>query len=132
VLTTMVSLVKNVYLFSNVPHGNWQMLGEREQAVEEGMEAKIQASLMEILHSLPLPADFLNRILKSAQESARRALRWRTVMKIEHIHLKVFVPQNSISDENTWGFFGIEKVGTPTANTAQDDHSIEYYLYLEG
>lgn len=53
-----------------------------------------------------------------------------TTTKFEHIHLKVFVSRNSITNEGTWGFFRIEKVATPTTNMV--DYSIEFYLYREG
>jgi hypothetical protein len=124
--------MKKLTLSSNVPHGNWQILGEREQAVEAGMDAKIQAWLTEILHPLLLPTDFLNRILKSAQDSATRALQTGIEMKFEYIYLKVFTSERYISNEKTWGFFQIDKIGTPVTNTNIVDHSIEFYLYREG
>ncbi len=96
------------------------------------MDARIQAWLKENLGSLSLNTDFLNRILKSAQDSATRAFQAGVEMKFEHIHLRVFTPESSISNEKTWGFFRIEKVGSPTANTNRVDHSIEFYLYREG
>ena len=96
------------------------------------MNTEIQAWLKEILHPLPLQIDFLNRILKSAQDAATHAFRAGTMIKFEHIHLLIFVTQDHASNEKTWGFFRIEKMGTPTAETKKYDHSIEFYLYREG
>ena len=96
------------------------------------MNAEIQVWLKETLHQLPLEKDFLNRVLKSAQDSATNAFRAGTMMKFEHIHLLIFVTQQHASNEKTWGFFRIEKMGTPTADTKKYDHAIEFYLYREG
>lgn len=132
VVSTPVSLVNNFSLSSNAHNSNWQVLGECKISLEPGMDAEIQAWLKEVLHSLCLSADFLSGILISVQDSARRAFQARSEMKFEHIHLRVFVSKDHISDEKTWGFFRIEKVGTPTGNAILYDHSIEFYLYLEG
>lgn len=128
----MLSLVKNLHLSSNVPHNSWQILGECKLSLDANMDIEIQAWLQEILCSLPLTTGFLNRVLKSAQDSARRAFEARTALEFEHIHLRILISQDDASDEKTWGFFRIEKVGTPTSNTQRYDHSIEFYLYPEG
>jgi hypothetical protein len=123
--------MKNLNPSFNVPHGDWQTLGEYRQPVEAGMDAKIRAWLLEILHALPLHTDFRNSVLQSAQDSARHAFQAGTVMKVEHIHLRVFGPRGEALHEKAWGFFRIEKIGAPTVITNRDNHSIEFYLYLE-
>lgn len=132
ILSTSVSLMNNLSIPSNPHNNNWQALGECKLSLDASMDARIQAWLKENLDSLSLKTDFLNRILKSAQDSATRAIQAGVEMKFEHIHLRVFTPESSISNEKTWGFFITEKVGTPVANTNRVDHSIEFYLYREG
>jgi hypothetical protein len=128
--TIVLSPVKNLNLSSNVANDNWQILGECKLSLEASMDIEIQAWLREMLRSLSLSTDFLKRVLKSAQDSATHA--FQAGMKFEHIHLRIFVSQDDASSERTWGFFRIEKVGTPAANANLYDHSIEFYLYPEG
>jgi hypothetical protein len=132
ILSTAVSRMNNLSVPSNSHDSNWQVLGECKLSPDASMDAGIQAWLKENLGSLSLSTDFLNRILRSAQNSATRAFQAGVETKFEHIHLRVFTPDSSISNEKTWGFFLIEKVGTPVANTNRVDHSIEFYLYWEG
>jgi hypothetical protein len=124
--------VNNFNLSSPITNRDWQLLGERKLSVEASLDAGIQTWLTQTLHSLPLHTDFLNRILRSAQHSATRLFQADPVTEFELIHLMVFVPQNYASNGKTWGFFRIEKVGTPGAQTGRYDHSIEFYLYMEG
>jgi hypothetical protein len=132
VLSTSVSRMNNLSMPSNSHNSNWQVLGECKLSLDASMDAGLQAWLKENLGSLSLNTDFLDRILRSAQHSATRAFQAGVETKFEHIHLRVFTPEGSISNEKTWGFFLIEKVGTPVANTNRVDHSIEFYLYREG
>ena len=87
---------------------------------------------MEILGSLNLPVDFLNKILKSTQDSAIRAMQAESLMKFEYIHLIIFAPSEHTSKGRTWGFFRIEKIENVTADYRLPDHAIEFYLYLDG
>jgi hypothetical protein len=132
ILSTSVSRMNNLSIPSNPHNSNWQALGECKLSLNASMDARIQAWLKENLSSLSLNTDFLDRILRSAQDSATRAFQAGVETKFEHIHLRVFTPESSISNKKTWGFFLIEKVGTPVANTNRVDHSIEFYLYREG
>ena len=52
------------------------------------------------------------------------------MLKHQHTHLLIYIPANRLENRGTWGFFRIEKVGTENGNLR--DHSIEFYLYLEG
>ena len=132
VLSTSVSLMNNLSIPSNPHNSSWQILGECKLSPDACMAAEIPAWLKQTLCSLSLNRDFSNRILKSAEDAVARAFQTGIEMKFEHIHLKVFAPESTISNEKTWGFFRIDYVGTPTANTKFVDHSIEFYLYREG
>ena len=111
---------------------DWQLLGQLELPVASSANDPIRIWLMEILGPLNLPVDFLNRILKSAQDSATRAMQAEPLIKFEHIHLIIFAPSAHTSKGRTWGFFRIEKIENVTADDSPPDHAIEVYLYLEG
>jgi hypothetical protein len=53
-------------------------------------------------------------------------------LEFEHLHLLIFAPADRTVEGDTWGFFRIEKAGTSTTKENPSDHSIEFYLYLEG
>lgn len=109
------------------------MLGESEVRVGAEADGTVNAWMVEILSPLNLHGDFLNKILKSAQEAVARAMHADAGgSDFEHLHLFVFAPAENTSNGKTWGFFRIEKIGIPTADTRAVDHSIEFYLYLEG
>ena len=111
---------------------DWQILGQLKLPVGSNADDPIRIWLMEILAPINLPVNFLDKILKSAQDSARRAMQAESLMKFEHIHLIIFVPSGHVSKRRTWGFFRIEKAETPSGDGKPVDHSIELYLYLEG
>lgn len=111
----------------------WQTLGELELRTAEEADRLVRAWMTEILIPLNLNGDFLNKILRSAQEAVTRAKDGEVAaFEFDHVHLLVFAPIENVSSGKTWGFFRIEKVGTPSANTEPSDHSIEFYLYIEG
>lgn len=111
---------------------DWQLLGQLELPVASNADDSTRIWLMEILGPLNLPVDFLNKILKSTQDSATRAMQAEPLIKFEHIHLIIFVPSAQTSKGRTWGFFRIEKIEKVTADDSPPDHAIEVYLYLEG
>ena len=110
---------------------DWRILGELELPIGAEADGVVSAWLAEILNPLGLHTDFLNKVLKSAQDAAARSIQAETMMAFEHIHLLVFAPRENASKGKTWGFFRIEKVGTPITNKNPYDHSIEFYLYPE-
>ncbi|HJR80926.1 MAG TPA: hypothetical protein VJ821_12695 [Anaerolineales bacterium] len=116
----------------HVPGADWQILGKLELPVGTDSDAPIRAWLADILLPLRLHQDFMDKVLKSAQDAAARSIQAEMMHAFEHIHLLVFAPRHNDSNEKTWGFFRIEKAGTFTAKEKPDDHSIEFYLYLEG
>jgi len=116
----------------NLNGNGWQILGELELTVNPDTDHTINKWLAATLSPLDLSADFLNKILTSAQDAAARAMQTKTVIKFPHTHLLVFVPEDRASKVQTWGFFRIEKIESAKAGESPPDHAIEFYLYLEG
>jgi hypothetical protein len=123
------TLVKSM---QNKDTTDWQLLGQLELPVASNADDPTRIWLMEILGPLNLPVDFLNKILKSTQDSATRVMQAEFLIKFEHIHLFIFVPSAHTSRGRTWGFFRIEKIEKVTADDGPPAHAIEFYLYLEG
>lgn len=111
---------------------NWHILGELELPVGASTDNALQSWLTELLDPLNLHADFLNQVLKSAQEVAVRVLNAETAMKFEHIHILVLVTSDHISKGGTWGFFRIEKIENTAEGDVAHGHTIGFYLYVEG
>ena len=111
---------------------DWQILSKLQLPFGANSDDRINAWLTETLKLLNLPMDFLNKILKSAQEAISRVVQVESVTEFEHIHLLVFSPVNHTSIGKTWGFFRIEKIGSAGQDKNPPDHSIEFYLYIEG
>ena len=116
----------------NIPHRDWQILGELELPVGSSTKDAIHAWLSDVLHSLDLHAHFLNQILQSAQEAAGRAMRSERAAEFRHLHFLVHASKQPASSGQTWGFFQIEKMGDSAEGGNSHDHAIEFYLYLEG
>ena len=110
----------------------WQLLGELELTVNPDASQVVSEWLMVTLDPLHLYTDFTSKIVKSAEEAAARAMQSETVLKYQHTHLLIYIPANRSANGGTWGFFRIEKMGTDAENRNSRDHSIEFYLYLEG
>ena len=110
---------------------DWQVLGKLELPIDSGADDAVASWLVETLSPLNLQTDFLNKVLKSAQEATARGMQAKAVIQFKHLHLFVFAPSNHVSNRYTWGFFRIEKID---AANQQDNpnHAIELYLYLEG
>jgi len=108
----------------------WNMLGELELIAEPNTDHTVSKWLAVILDPLDLHPDLLNKVVKSAQAASARVLQIGMVLK--HLHLLVFAPSTRSSNGQTWGFFRIEKVATAKADESSRDHTIEFYLYLEG
>jgi hypothetical protein len=110
----------------------WQLLGELELSARASIDDAIRAWLVELLAPFNLSADFLNRVLKSAQVSAERAMHPDAVSTFGHIHLSVFAPREHASKGKTWGYFHIEKIENREKDVLSHDHAIDFYLYTEG
>jgi hypothetical protein len=110
----------------------WQFLGELELPAGADLDGTIRVWLMELFDPLALHGDFLNRILKSAQDAAARVFQSETAEKYDHIHLVIYGPREQVSTPGTWGFFRVEKVENTAEEPSTVAHSIEFYLYMEG
>lgn len=71
-------------------------------------------------------------MLNSLQQTGSRLLRANVEIKLEHIHLLVYVPSNRTTLKQTWGFFSVEKLEDAKEGPVVHEHTIEIYLYLEG
>lgn len=114
---------------------NWKPLGELElrAGAEATADSAIQAWLADILAPLDLHTDLLSKILRSAREAAARALESsEKAVRYAHIHLLAFAPYGQRARGQTWGFFRLEKLDGSAPGQSRPDHSIEFYLYLEG
>lgn len=114
------------------PGADWQILGELELPASAGMEDALAAWFTEILHSLNLQTELLNKIIVSAQDAVVRAVQAENVFKFKHIHLTVFVPLEREKKGQAWGFFRLEKIEDTQEKDIGGDHAIEFYLYGEG
>lgn len=108
----------------------WQTLGELELTAGIDSDHAVNKWLAVILSRLDLRPDFLDKVLKSAQEAASRAMQAEGVRKFEHLHLFIFVPTDHTPNDQNWGFYWIAKV-EKAAGKSNPDHAIEFYLYHE-
>ncbi|HEX5943290.1 MAG TPA: hypothetical protein VFY66_13500 [Anaerolineales bacterium] len=109
----------------------WHMLGDLSLPVGASPNEIISAWLIELLAPLHLHENFLNRVIKSVQDYAGRALNQDAGVPFGHIHLSIFGPNERTSKGQTWGFFRIEKIDSAEHNAAHPDHTVEFYLYQE-
>jgi hypothetical protein len=116
----------------NFEGATWHILGELELAIESIAGDATHAWLTDVLHPLNLRADFLNKILDSAQQAIARAVQAESIIKSEHVHLIVFVPSGPMSLKRNWGFFRLEKIENTADGNVDPEHAIEFYLYVEG
>jgi hypothetical protein len=110
----------------------WQFLGELELPAGASLDDAIHTWLTNLFDPLSLHGDFLNRILKSAQDAAARVFESESAGKYDHIHLVIYGPREQGSKPGTWGFFRVEKVENRAEEPSTAAHSIEFYLYREG
>ena len=124
----------------NLPHHShtqnqrpeWQLLGELELPASASLDDTIRTWLTNLFDPLGLHGDFLNRILKSAQDAAARVFLSESAEKCDHIHLVIYDPREQSPKPGTWGFFRVEKVENTAEEPSTAAHSIEFYLYREG
>ena len=107
----------------------WQPLGKLDLPVNSDLEKILEFGLTELLAPLTLQTDFLNRLFRSSQAATGRVVESiDRVNPIRHIHIHVFIPQNSEVKAKTWGFFRIERLED---QAELPNHTIELYLYME-
>ena len=111
---------------------DWQVLGELELPIGADCAGVIDTWMREKLKPVNLQADITNRIVKSAQDAARRFKESKGVeAEIGYIHILVFAPLSHKLKEKTWGFFRIEKLESVRKAKNPPDHYIEFHLYFE-
>ena len=110
----------------------WQILGELELPVGNGLENTIHTWLEEIVTPLRLNTEFLRKLSQFAQDAAARSKQVDHAMKVGQVHLIALAPAQITSTAGTWGFFQIEKVEHPSSDTNFPARAIALYLYLEG
>ena len=111
---------------------DWQVLGELELPIGSESADVINTWMREKLDPLKLQADFINRILKSAQDAALHFIESKDPgAEIGHIHIRVLAPLSHKLEEKTWGFFRIEKLESVREAKNPPDHYIEFHLYFE-
>ena len=111
---------------------SWRILGDLELAVSSDADSAISIWLTETLSQLYLQVDFLNKVIKSAQDAVAHVSRANTMMAFKHFHLLVFAPAHGSTKGQFWGFFRIEKIESEQTDIHSPDHAIEFYLYQEG
>jgi hypothetical protein len=116
----------------NHPTPNWQTLGEFELPIDASTDAAVHAWLAEILVHLNLSSDFLERVLKSAQESVGHTFQSDAENVLSHIHISILVPCGHIPSGRSWGFFRIERIEASEDSSDERHHAIDFYLYVEG
>ena len=116
----------------NHPASNWQILGELELSVGASADDTLTMWLKETLNSLNLGEDFPHRILESTQKTVARVLQADVKVKLEHVHLRVLAPSNHTSQQQTWGFFSVERLNDTEEGNVANEHTLEIYLYVEG
>ena len=114
------------------PSAGWRILGELELPVGANVEDALYAWLTEILHPLNLEAELLRQIVESAQDAVARTIQTETTLKMEHVHITVFVPSKHEAWGHAWGFFRVEKFEDAKDEQTGSDHAVEFYLYGEG
>jgi hypothetical protein len=119
---------------NNFPGADWQILDELELSVGLYMDDKVNINvwLTELLRPLHLDMDFLNRVLRSAQDAVARAMQVESMTELEHIHLLVFARADRIPNGQIWGFFRIEKFEGTEQGENPPGLAVEFYLYQPG
>jgi hypothetical protein len=111
---------------------DWQVLGKLELPFGSGADGAIESWLVETLSLLNLRTDFLNKVLKSAQEVAVRSMQAKVVIRFQRVRLVVFAPADYAPKQQAWGFFRIERDENVDTDGTSLNHAIEFYLYREG
>lgn len=113
------------------PDTDWRILGELELPLGTTADSIFNAWLSDVLASLHLHADFLSKILESAEDVTARAVQTEMATQSQRTHLLIFIPANRPLEIQTWGFFRIEKVELVAENKNSPNHIIEFYLFPE-
>jgi hypothetical protein len=114
----------------HTPIPAWQRLGELALRPSADADDAVHRWLISTFAPLDLPAGFIARVLRSAQDVVERALAPDTNAEAPPLHVIMFAPLQCQVPSPCWGFFRIEKIGQPEPGI-DAGHVIELYLYLE-
>ena len=110
----------------------WQALGELILPRGEHPDQAIGRWLPEILLPLQLTEDFLSRVIRSAQETAERAIQSQSENAAGDFLLSFFIPLTLTAAGTTWGYFSVVKLEHPDSSPNTEASRINFYLYVEG
>jgi hypothetical protein len=123
---------------NNLPTNNssatdWQNLGDLELSTSSiDIADSLEKWMVYTLEPINLPDFFISKIIKSGHRAVYQSIESNNSNnRFDHIHLRLFAPNNHDSLGLTWGFFRIEKLGNLPENGHPSAHVIEFYLYLE-
>ena len=117
---------------ASLPDPAWLPLGELILPIGENPDEAIHQWLPEILFPLQLSEDFLERVIRSAQESSERAMQTQEEHPAGQISLCLFIPLTLTASESTWGYFSIAKLTNQDNEQESSSPAIHFYLYVEG
>jgi hypothetical protein len=117
---------------NNLSGNDWELLGELELIANPDVDDAIEKWITKTVRPLKLPASFLHGVLKSTQEALGRTIRLDAGVKTRCVQLRLFIPAERTSQEQTWGYFRVEKIENTGLEAGLSNHVIENYLYLEG
>lgn len=110
----------------------WHVLGELVLHIATSTDEAVHTWLAEVLMPLNLSPDFLERVLRSAQESVGNTIHPNSEDTLSHIHISILVPRGHTPSRKPWGFFHIERIEASADNSDERHHAIDFYLYVEG
>ena len=117
--------------FSKEFPGVWRLFGEIELPVGAVINDHISTWLVETLRPLALNEHFINKVLASAGLALMDDSLSVIEMRHGHVHILIFIPEDSPSNGQSWGFFRVERKGDPQS-AKPNYHTIAFYLYREG
>jgi len=110
--------------------GDWRLFGETKLPFSPDPADHLNTWLMETLRPLNLSKRFLDKLLESAKLAAGGLPLVERAP--DHVHMQIYTPVESTSNQRSWGFFRVEKKGDPQAADSTNFHAIAFYLYREG
>jgi hypothetical protein len=112
---------------------DWLLIGQLKLPLASTPRGALEVWLLETLQPFDLPSELRDTIKTSITEAVSK-MNLSPIQSIQEASLKIFVSQDvktARSSNRYWGFFRLEKVGVGSADDAQPEHILEYYLYLE-
>jgi hypothetical protein len=115
--------------YANSKNRGWKKVGELNNFPNSDIEM-MRSWLGTIVASLHLPSIYIAKISKTAKMAITRTAIDHAGKEI-YTHLEIYVTHGSISNENTWGLFHMERIEFRDNSQNSLDHRINFYLYME-